>query len=96
MFLCKSKENQAIIIFEFNPKQDFPLEMKRKIEEIGDIIKRFDVYVYYPKQFAEKLKKHAKASMTVKFSTPTSIILTGKLGEIITIDSQQIKNKTAL
>lgn len=50
-FLTKNKESHTVVMFEFNFKEEFPLENKKKIAEIGDNIKRFDVNFYYPKKF---------------------------------------------
>ena len=67
-------------MFEFKLKEEYPLEVKKKGEEIGENVKRFNVSIYYPKKFAEKLKLNQKASMTIKLITPTNLVITGKFG----------------
>jgi hypothetical protein len=95
-FLTKSKETHAITFFEFNPKTDFPLELKKKVEEIGDHIKRFEVSIYYPKKFAEKLKNNPKASMSLKLLSASVVVLTGKFGEVVTIDAEKVQHQSTL
>lgn len=41
----------------------------------------------------EKLKQNQKASLTIKMLTRDTIILTGKLGEIVTLKTEMIKNE---
>jgi hypothetical protein len=50
------------------------------VEEIGENIKKFDVNLYYPKKFSEKIKQNQKASLTIKQISRNTLLLTGKLG----------------
>lgn len=50
---------------------------------------RSEIKVVYPKALHEKVKNNMKAAMTVKMLGPqesVQVVLTGKLGEIFTID----------
>lgn len=95
-FLTKNKDSHSVVMFEFKFKEEFPLEHKRKVGEIGENIKRFDVNFYYPKKLLEKLKQNQKASLTIKLLSSKAIILTGKLGEIVTLHMDVIKNEEAV
>lgn len=69
------------------------MEHKKRVGEIGEDIKKFDVFLNYPKKLTEKLKQNQKASLSIKLLSRDSLILTGKLGEIITLHTEIIKNE---
>ena len=79
-FLTKNKESHTVTTFEFKVREDFPLEKKKKVEEIGVNVHRFFVNFGYPKQFNEKLKAANKASLTLKLLPEGHLLLTSKFG----------------
>ena len=60
------------------------------------MVSKFDVNLHYPNKFNEKLKKNPKASMNIKLLTEKSVILTCKLGEVVTIHADKVKPNTCL
>jgi hypothetical protein len=44
----------------------------------------------------EKVKQNQKASLTIKLLSKSEIIITGKLGEIVTLHTEAIKSESAL
>lgn len=45
---------------------------------------------------SEKLKQHQKASLSIKMLSRETVIITGKLGEIVTLHTEFIKNDEAI
>ena len=54
-------------------------------------MKKSELMISYPKSMYEKVKSHKKSAMTIKILNEQEFIVTGKLGEIITIKAQKIK-----
>ena len=50
--LTKSNESHVLTLFELDLQKQFPLEHKKKIEEIANNIRRFEIDWHYPNKFS--------------------------------------------